>query len=222
MRTSYARKHCQSSSADIPATYVREYATYREAETLQLAIELVLSTVKYLQRAHACPCTLYIPVPTCAYVRTPRSAARRFGARVVVRTRYTYKYACDAYVVHAWDTRATRVGHARDTRATRARHAWDTRALVKLPLGGTVHVQCVITLYASSCCVAFGFATCTLYMYMYMYIWWFHYPGLLLHTELMVSLLFGPSQLSCLGSSVGRALCLQYRVSWVRVPAHFS
>ena len=36
---------------------------------------------------------------------------------------------------------------------------------------------------------------------------------------------FGPSQLSCLGSSVGRALCLEYRVSWVRVPpeaAHFS
>ena len=35
---------------------------------------------------------------------------------------------------------------------------------------------------------------------------------------------FGPSQLSCLGSSVGRALCLEYRVSWVRVPpeaAHF-
>ena len=29
---------------------------------------------------------------------------------------------------------------------------------------------------------------------------------------------FGPSQLSCLGSSVGRALCLEYRVSWVRVP----
>ena len=28
---------------------------------------------------------------------------------------------------------------------------------------------------------------------------------------------FGPSQLSCLGSSVGRALCLEYRVSWVRV-----
>ena len=27
----------------------------------------------------------------------------------------------------------------------------------------------------------------------------------------------GPSQLSCLGSSVGRALCLEYRVSWVRV-----
>ena len=29
---------------------------------------------------------------------------------------------------------------------------------------------------------------------------------------------FGPSQLSCLGSSIGRALCLEYRVSWVRVP----
>ena len=30
---------------------------------------------------------------------------------------------------------------------------------------------------------------------------------------------------TCLGSSVGRALCLEYRVSWVRVPpeaAHFS
>ena len=36
---------------------------------------------------------------------------------------------------------------------------------------------------------------------------------------------FGPSQLSCLGSSVGRALCLEYRVSWVRVfflPSHLS
>ena len=50
------------------------------------------------------------------------------------------------------------------------------------------------------------------------------------HTELMVSLFIrctmrcGPSQLSCLGSSIGRALCLEYRVSWVRVPpeaAHF-
>ena len=29
---------------------------------------------------------------------------------------------------------------------------------------------------------------------------------------------FGPSQLSCLGSSVGRALCIECRVSWVRVP----
>ena len=29
---------------------------------------------------------------------------------------------------------------------------------------------------------------------------------------------FGPSQLSCLGSSVGRALYLEYGVSWVRVP----
>ena len=36
---------------------------------------------------------------------------------------------------------------------------------------------------------------------------------------------FGTSQLCCLGSSAGRALCLEYRVSWVRVPpeaAHFS
>ena len=51
--------------------------------------------------------------------------------------------------------------------------------------------------------------------------WWFHYPGLLLHTELMVSLFIRCTmrceiwaQLSCLGSSVGRALCLQCRVSW--------
>ena len=28
--------------------------------------------------------------------------------------------------------------------------------------------------------------------------------------------------MSCLGSSVGRALCLEYRVSWVRVPPVFS
>ena len=36
---------------------------------------------------------------------------------------------------------------------------------------------------------------------------------------------FGPSQLSCLGSSAGRALCLECGVSWVRIPpeaAHFS
>ena len=135
MRTSYARQHCQSSSADIPATYVREYTTYREAETLQLAIELVLSTVKYLQRAHACTCTCiyqYLHVRTCV----PRVARREGSVRAwsYVRTRYAYKYACDAYVVHAWDTRATRVRHAWDTRATRV----PTRALVKLPLGGTV------------------------------------------------------------------------------------
>ena len=137
MRTSYVRQHCQSSSADIPATYVREYTTYREAETLQLAIELVLSTVKYLQRAHACTCIYqYLHVRTCV----PHIARREGSVRAwsYVRTRYAYKYACDAYVVHAWDTRATRVRHAWYTRGTRARHAWDTRALVKLPLGGTV------------------------------------------------------------------------------------
>ena len=56
-------------------------------------------------------------------------------------------------------------------------------------------------------------------------------PGLLLHTELMVSLFIRctmrceiwaqPAELPC---SDGRALCLEYRVSWVRVPpeaAHF-
>ena len=49
-----------------------------------------------------------------------------------------------------------------------------------------------------------------------------------IHTEIRdtctCDVRFGPSQLSCLGSSVGRALCLEYRVSWVRVPpeaAHF-
>ena len=139
MRTSYARQHCQSSSADIPATYVRKYTTYREAETLQLAIELVLSTVKYLQRAHACTC-IYQYLHVHVHVRTCVPRVARRGARVVVRTyvrtRYAYKYACDAYVVHAWDTRATR-----------ARHAWDTRALVKLPLGGTVlHIYFISTL----------------------------------------------------------------------------
>ena len=54
---------------------------------------------------------------------------------------------------------------------------------------------------------AFSTHTCT-YMYAYMY----------MHMRCE------PSQLSCLGSSVGRALCLEYRVSWVRVPpeaAHF-
>ena len=64
------------------------------------------------------------------------------GRRSYVRTYAyrAYKYACDTYVVHAWNTRATRVRHAWYTRATRVLHAWDTRALVKLPLGGTVHV----------------------------------------------------------------------------------
>ena len=33
---------------------------------------------------------------------------------------------------------------------------------------------------------------------------------------------FGPSQLSCLSSSVGRALCLEYRVSWVPSPTRGS
>ena len=43
--------------------------------------------------------------------------ARRGGSACARgRRSYAYKYACDAYVVHAWDT----------------------RALVKLPLGGTV------------------------------------------------------------------------------------
>ena len=48
---SYARQHCQSSSADIPATYVHEYIY--DLSRGRDAIELVLSTVKYLQRAHA-------------------------------------------------------------------------------------------------------------------------------------------------------------------------
>ena len=51
-----------------------------------------------------------------------------------------------------------------------------------------------------------------------------HYIYIYIHVR------FGPSQLSCLGSSVshplsGRALCLECRVSWVPVPpeaAHFS
>ena len=46
-----------------------------------------------------------------------RDVARREGSvcargcQSYVRT-YAYKYACDTYVVHAWNTRATRVGHA--------------------------------------------------------------------------------------------------------------
>ena len=45
-------------------------------------------------------------------------------------------------------------------------------------------------------------------------LWWFHYPGLLLHTELMVSLFIRctmrcASQLNCLGSLVV-ALCLEH------------
>ena len=66
--------------------------------------------------------------------------------------------------------------------------------------------------------------TCTLYLYM-----WFHYPGLLLHTELMVSLFIRCTMICEIWAkpslaAVGRALCLEYRVSWVRVPpeaAHF-
>ena len=60
--------------------------------------------------------------------------------------------------------------------------------------------------------------------------WWFHYLGVLLHTELIVSLFFRctmrceiwaqPAELPS-----GRVLCLECRVSWVGVPpraAHFS
>ena len=79
---------------------------------------------------------MYIPVPTCTctYVRTPRSAARCARGRTYVRTHALRVQICVRRV------RGTRVGHACDTRATRVGHAWDTRALVKLPLGGTVHV----------------------------------------------------------------------------------
>ena len=42
--------------------------------------------------------------------------------------------------------------------------------------------------------------------------------GLACLSGVLCDVRFGPSQLSCLGSSVGRALCLEYRVSWVRVP----
>ena len=35
---------------------------------------------------------------------------------------------------------------------------------------------------------------------------------------LVFGVIGGFIQLSCLGGSVGRALCLEYRVSWVRVP----
>ena len=52
-----------------------------------------------------------------------------------------------------------------------------------------------------------------------------HYPGHLLHTELTFSLFIRCTmrceiwaQLSCIGSSAGRVLCLECRVSWVRVP----
>ena len=49
-------------------------------------------------------------------------------------------------------------------------------------------------------------------MYMYVYVYTCVYT------------LYMYVHVSCLGSSVGRALCLEYRVSWVRVPpeaAHF-
>ena len=101
--------------------YVREYTTYREAETLQLAIELVLSTVKYLQRAHASYVYMYmyIPVPTCTYVRsiaigTCTCVAWREGS---VRA---WSYALRVQII---------------MRVTRT---WYTRTLVKSPLGGTV------------------------------------------------------------------------------------
>ena len=53
--------------------------------------------------------------------------------------------------------------------------------------------------------------------------WWFHYPGLLLHTELMVSL-FIRCTMRCeiWAQPVGRAPCLEYRVSWVPNPTRGS
>ena len=84
-----------------------------------------------------------------AHDKTGRSAARRFGVRawspvvrvqIYVRVTRTW-YTRGTRVRHACDTRGTRVVHACDTRGTRVLHAWDTRALVKLPLGGTVHVH---------------------------------------------------------------------------------
>ena len=86
---------------------------------------------------------MYIPVPT--YVRSiaiGTCVARREGS-VCVRVRawsYAYKYACDTYVVHACDT----------------------RALVKLPLGGTVHVR---VLY-----ICHVYNTDVYYTCMYMYV----------------------------------------------------
>ena len=112
MRTSYARQHCQSSSADIPATYVREYTTYREAETLQLAIELVLSTVKYLQRAHASYMYMYIPVPTCTYVRSiaiGTCVARREGSVRAWSYAHALRTRTNMRVTRTWYTRGTRV-----------------------------------------------------------------------------------------------------------------
>ena len=67
-----------------------------------------------------------------------RDVARREGS-VCARGRRSYART-NMRVTRTWYTRGTRVRHVCDTRGTRVLHAWDTRALVKLPLGGTVHV----------------------------------------------------------------------------------
>ena len=77
--------------------------------------------------------------------------------------------------------------------------------------------MCVYTYRLQHVCIHIQTATCGVYTYtdcnmcVYMY-------------NEMYNVRFGPSQLSCLGSWC-RALCLECRVSWVRVPpeaAHFS
>ena len=79
-------------------TYVRTLHARAELYDLSRgrdAIELVLSTVKYLQRAHAS--YMYIK---SAERMIKRDVARREGS-VCARGRrsYAYKYACDTYVV---------------------------------------------------------------------------------------------------------------------------
>ena len=57
---------------------------------------------------------------------------------------------------------------------------------------------------------------------------WFHYPGLLLHTELIGSLFIRCTvrcEIWVQPAELPRYLCLECRVSWVRVPpeaAHIS
>ena len=63
--------------------------------------------------------------------------------------------------------------------------------------------------------------------------WWFNYPGLHLYTKFQLTcshrcmrcLIWTPSHLGCLGSSVGKSICLECRVLWVQIPpeaTHFS
>ena len=165
---------------------------------------------------------------------------------LVYKYMYMYIYMCvHVHGVHlhvlVYSMSACHMCQVRDKMLYAATKATVKKAfqsgLVVDDIYATTKVQCIHVHVHTHVCVPPYMYTCTctcVYTQFGVWcLWWFHYPGLLLYTELMVSLfirctmrceIFGPSQLSCLGSSAGRALCLEYRVSWVRVPpeaAHF-